>query len=390
VYVETQTDTTNANGLVSIQIGTGTATTGTFAGINWANGPYFIKTETDPTGGINYTITGTQEMLSVPYAMYAAKSGDPTTMGAIGGSSSTNGATINAGVLSLTPADAAKGGIVTNGTQTIGGAKTFTQSVTANSFVKTGGTSSLYLMADGSTSAGTEATTMGAVRASSTINGGTITSGVLSLAPADATNAGIVTTEAQTIAGSKTFSSVIKITAGYPGVGKVLTSDETGQASWENYRTFTTAGPGISVSGTGTSIDPYIVSSKIYTIGLWPELGGYVFRISADGRHGLVAETQNQLTSWYEAQNAISNPGNHSTNGKKFMDWRLPTRYELNEMYLQKLAIGGLGILTYWSSTERVNEFGYDGNAWFQSFDDGYQNHFTKSEPYYVRAVRAF
>jgi hypothetical protein len=72
VYVETQTATTNANGLVSIQIGMGTATTGTFASINWAAGPYFIKTETDPAGGTNYTITGTQEMLSVPYAMYAA------------------------------------------------------------------------------------------------------------------------------------------------------------------------------------------------------------------------------------------------------------------------------------------------------------------------------
>jgi hypothetical protein len=60
--------------LVSIKIGNGTATTGTFAGINWANASYFIKTETDPAGGTNYTITGTQEILTVPYAMYAAKS----------------------------------------------------------------------------------------------------------------------------------------------------------------------------------------------------------------------------------------------------------------------------------------------------------------------------
>ena len=74
VYTETQTPTTNANGLVSLQIGTGANQTGTFAGINWANGPYFIKTETDPAGGTNYTITGTQELLSVPYAMYATKS----------------------------------------------------------------------------------------------------------------------------------------------------------------------------------------------------------------------------------------------------------------------------------------------------------------------------
>ena len=75
-YAETQTATTNTNGLVSLQIGAGTPTTGTtFAGIDWAAGPYFIKTETDPTGGSNYTITGIQQMASVPYALYAAKSG---------------------------------------------------------------------------------------------------------------------------------------------------------------------------------------------------------------------------------------------------------------------------------------------------------------------------
>lgn len=75
VYVETQTATTNANGLVSIEIDTGTATTGTFSEIDWATGPYFIKTEIDPAGGSNYTITGAQQMASVPYAFYAVKSG---------------------------------------------------------------------------------------------------------------------------------------------------------------------------------------------------------------------------------------------------------------------------------------------------------------------------
>ena len=73
VYAETQTSTiaTNANGLVSIEIGTGTPVTGTFVGIKWAEGPYFIKTETDPTGGTNYTIVGTSELLSIPYALHA-------------------------------------------------------------------------------------------------------------------------------------------------------------------------------------------------------------------------------------------------------------------------------------------------------------------------------
>jgi len=75
VYVETQTPSTNANGLVSLEIGTGTIVTGTFAGINWATGPYFIKTETDPTGGTAYTIAGTNELMSVPYALFSANQG---------------------------------------------------------------------------------------------------------------------------------------------------------------------------------------------------------------------------------------------------------------------------------------------------------------------------
>ena len=72
VYVETQTPSTNANGLASVEIGGGTVVSGNFSTINWANGPYFIKTETDPTGGTVYTITGTNELMSVPYALFSA------------------------------------------------------------------------------------------------------------------------------------------------------------------------------------------------------------------------------------------------------------------------------------------------------------------------------
>ncbi|MCV9929159.1 hypothetical protein OIU83_15950 [Flavobacterium sp. LS1R49] len=73
-YVETQTTTTNNNGLATIEIGGGTPVTGTFAGVNWGAGSHFIKTEIDPTGGSNYTISGTSQLLSVPYALYAGSS----------------------------------------------------------------------------------------------------------------------------------------------------------------------------------------------------------------------------------------------------------------------------------------------------------------------------
>jgi trimeric autotransporter adhesin len=93
VYQETQTPITNLNGLVNIEIGNGTSIFGTFTAINWSNGPYFIKTETDPTGGNSYTITGTSQLMSVPYALYAASSG---------GSNNTWNTTGNAGTNSTT------------------------------------------------------------------------------------------------------------------------------------------------------------------------------------------------------------------------------------------------------------------------------------------------
>lgn len=71
VYVETQNPTTNINGLITIEIGSGLVVSGDFSTINWGNDIFFIKTEIDITGGTNYTITGTSQLLSVPYALHA-------------------------------------------------------------------------------------------------------------------------------------------------------------------------------------------------------------------------------------------------------------------------------------------------------------------------------
>lgn len=75
VYSERLTGNTNANGLISMEIGSGTVLTGTFNTIDWTTGSYYLKTETDPAGGTNYIITGTSQLLSVPYAMYAKSAG---------------------------------------------------------------------------------------------------------------------------------------------------------------------------------------------------------------------------------------------------------------------------------------------------------------------------
>ncbi len=71
VYCETHRQSTNANGLLTLTIGEGSVVGGDMAAIDWANGPYFLKTETDITGGSNYTLVGAQQLLSVPYALYA-------------------------------------------------------------------------------------------------------------------------------------------------------------------------------------------------------------------------------------------------------------------------------------------------------------------------------
>lgn len=222
VYEETHSSISNVNGLVSIEIGTGSSTAD-FSTIDWSEGPYFVKTETDITGGSNYTISGTSQLLSVPFALHA----------------------------------------------------------------------------------------------------------------------------------------------------KVAES----------------------------------VASPVYSIGHSPELGGYVFMISADGKHGLVCETIDQgASSWYSAQNIISNPSNHSTDGQNFIDWRLPTRYELAQMYAHKLAIEAygdtFGTKTYWSSTQSPGDYNasfsgmpYLETAWRQNFFSGNQFNsytFTLGDVFFVRSVREF
>jgi hypothetical protein len=71
VYQEEHTVKTNINGLAYLTIGNGTILNGVITGIDWSKGPYFIKSETDPTGGKNYSIIVVSQILSAPYAIYA-------------------------------------------------------------------------------------------------------------------------------------------------------------------------------------------------------------------------------------------------------------------------------------------------------------------------------
>lgn len=75
VFTELHSPKTNAQGIVSIQIGGGTLESGDFKSIDWSNGPYFLKTEVDPANGSSFSIAGTTQLLSVPYSKYADISG---------------------------------------------------------------------------------------------------------------------------------------------------------------------------------------------------------------------------------------------------------------------------------------------------------------------------
>jgi hypothetical protein len=75
LYSETQAPNTDNTGLFSIVIGNGTPVSGTFAGINWAAGTRWLKTEIDIAGGNNYVVMGSSQFMSVPYALYAEKAG---------------------------------------------------------------------------------------------------------------------------------------------------------------------------------------------------------------------------------------------------------------------------------------------------------------------------
>uniref|UniRef100_UPI004047221E Lcl domain-containing protein n=1 Tax=Algoriphagus sp. TaxID=1872435 RepID=UPI004047221E len=166
-------------------------------------------------------------------------------------------------------------------------------------------------------------------------------------------------------AGSLTAGTVTYPNTHNSTTGQVLTINNNGTANWATASDATTRTIGESYGG------------------------GIVFYVTPDGLHGLIAETQDQAvnSTWYDAQNRISDPANHSTAGKKFTDWRLPTKNELNLLYLQKNAgtVGGFTGNYYYNSTENTY-----AEAWYQTFNDGGMGTTSKLSTAYIRAIRAF
>ena len=143
--------------------------------------------------------------------------------------------------------------------------------------------------------------------------------------------------------------------------------------------------------------------------------GGIIFYIDGTGQHGLIAATSDQSADiqWYNGSYIVTGAtataigtGNANTNTivavqgagsyaaslcanlvlDGYADWYLPSKDELNELYLNKTAVGGFASAYYWSSSEYDTTY-----AWIQTFANGSQNnYYAKANPNYVRAVRAF
>lgn len=80
-YSEIHNKTTDNFGLFALRIGQGTPISGSFSAISWGANTYYLKTEIDPAGGTAWQLVGTNQFVSVPYALYAEQSGTPGPTG---------------------------------------------------------------------------------------------------------------------------------------------------------------------------------------------------------------------------------------------------------------------------------------------------------------------
>jgi hypothetical protein len=402
VYEETQTPTSNTNGLVSLEIGTGTVISGSFTAIDWSADTYFIKTETDPTGGTNYTITGTSQLLSVPYALYATTSGDA---GAVAANTAKVGYTeaavsantdvaANTAKVGYTEALVSANPDVVANTAKVG----YTEALVSANTDVVANTAKTGITTDQSDAIVANTAKVGYTEALVSANTDVVANTAKTGITTDQSDA-IVANTAKTGITSDQSDAIVANTA-----KTGITSDQSDAIVANTAKTGITSDQSDAIvantakvgytealvsANTDVAANTLKVSytQPIYSVNtFYAELGGYVIAVRDDGKHGLVVAMQDQgYSSWYEANDLLSDANNHDVNGAKFMDWRLPTKRELNLVYNQKSNIGGEFFGIYWSSTE-----GGNNNAWRQDFGNGTQSGVNKLNAIYVRAVRAF
>lgn len=314
VYAESQTASTNQNGLISLQIGSGTVITGTISGINWASDLYFIKTETDPAGGTNYTIAGTTQLLSVPYALYAKNAGGgPAFLLPYAGSSSTPNTTtfsiINSGTTQnsagtfetsnpLNTAPALKGKNVSTNSFGIGIEGRANSSTNGNISVGVRG----IVEGTGGAGAGVYGSAQNAYGVYGTTDKG---AGVLGYS----TGTGVGGYFKNDGIGYALYTTgSVNINGLGESAGRVLTSDNAGNASWQDLIT-----PFVHFSSFGGSSQPISIGSSPTIINTWTgleETGGFNY-------NGTTGEYTIPVTGYYRLSTQISFENSNTQNGNQ-------------------------------------------------------------------------
>ena len=199
------------------------------------------------------------------------------------------------------------------------------------------------------------------------------------------------------------------IQLGNTDVTKVITSGTLTAGTVTYPKAHGSNGQVLTTTGSGT-LTWASTSAPTYSVGLNPALGGYVFYVTPDGKHGLVAETIDQLgavdflpeninpniTPAETVDNNISNPARHSAAGANFIDWRLPNKYEMLLMYNSRQNIGNFDpTRTYLTSTLSYFYVGWAINFANAGLPVDYNLYFkyNNSSLVYkdsIRAVRAF
>jgi hypothetical protein len=369
VYSETQTPTTNANGLVSIEIGGGTG----FNTIDWASDEYFIETKTAIVPPLTtYTITGISQLLSVPYALHAK------TAETIAG-----GITETDPVFVASPANGILSGDISNWNS----AYVWGNHATAG-----------YLTSF------TETDPLWTASPSFGITNTNVSNWNTAFGWGNHATAGYLTSFTET---DPAFTAWDK---DYDD----LTNKPTIPTAADGSETKVTAGTNVTVTGSGTTANPYLVGTTD-TLAIGDSYqGGIIFWLDATGQHGLIAATVDQSTGiqWYNGTATVTNAvrdgiyaGMYNTEriianqgvgsyaaqlcanyqGGGYGDWYLPSKYELDLLCQKKTAVGGFANEYYWSSTESNLNF-----ARMQFFLTDVQSILNKSSTGYVRAVRAF
>ena len=338
VFTETHSPTTNSSGLISIEIGGGT-TTDDFSSIDWSNGPYYLKREVDPAGGTNYTISGTSQFLSVPYAMYA------TIADTVLNAPDTSNVNEKISVLGISGDSLS----ITEGGMTM---KVSVDSSNVNEIQSLSEVLSRDSLAN--------------QRIKNVVD------------PVDAQ-------DAATKAYIDDLLISFGISLGSAGIEGLLTS---------GYSVSDLLSAGVSVSdlfSTGSPLTLHTGGVPIDSLYGKTYAGGLIFYLDTLNTYsfeGLVAAILDQSTSiaWINAVQVCLDYM-IMEGSVTYDDWFLPSKDELHEMYknLKSIGFGVDGRLYYWSSTETVNN-----SAWAQHFGDGYQWAFNKLTVNRVRAVRAF